>query len=55
MIKSAVSGEKKFQNIESELFGPRSMNNFDLWYTSIFMYSFYLSYKLTSEPSVQVS
>ena len=33
MLKSAVIEEKKFKNIESEWFGPRSMNDLDLWYS----------------------
>ena len=30
MLKSAVIEEKTFKN--NELFGPRSMNDLDLWY-----------------------
>ena len=33
MLKSAVTEEKKFKNIESEWFGPRSMKDLDLWYS----------------------
>ena len=33
ILKSAVIEEKKFKNIESEWFGPRSMNDLDLWYS----------------------
>ena len=33
MFKSGVIEEKKFTNIVSELFGPRSMNDIDLWYS----------------------
>ena len=32
-LKSAVIEEKKFKSIESEWFGPRSMNDLDLWYS----------------------
>ena len=28
-----VLEEKKFKNIESERFGPRSVNDLDLWYS----------------------
>ena len=33
MLKSVVIEEKKFKNIESEWFGPSSMNYIDLWYS----------------------
>ena len=33
MLKSAVIVENKFKNIESEWYGPRSMNDLDLWYS----------------------
>ena len=33
MLKSDVIEEKKFKNIESERFGPRSVNDLDLWYS----------------------
>ena len=33
LLKSAVIEERKFKNIESERFGPRSMNDLDLWYS----------------------
>ena len=33
MLTWAVIEEKKFKNIESEWFGPRSMNDHDLWYS----------------------
>ena len=32
-IGQVVIEEKKFKNIESERFGPRSMNDLDLWYS----------------------
>ena len=31
-IGQVVIEEKKFKNIESERFGPRSINDLDLWY-----------------------
>ena len=40
MLKSVVTEEKKFKNIESERFGPRPMNDLDLFYSYSFMYSF---------------
>ena len=33
MLKYTVTEEMKFKNIESEKFGPKSMNDFDLWYS----------------------
>ena len=33
MLKSAVTEEKKFKNIEPEWFGPRSMNDLNLWFS----------------------
>ena len=33
MLKSVVTEEKKFINIESEWFRPRSINDLDLWYS----------------------
>ena len=33
ILKSVVIEEKKFKNIESECFGPRSVNDLDLWYS----------------------
>ena len=32
-ISQVVIEENKFKNIESERFGPRSVNDFDLWYS----------------------
>ena len=32
-IGLVIIAEKKFNNIESERFGPRSMNDLDLWYS----------------------
>ena len=32
-IGLAVIEEKKFENIESEWLGPRSLNDLDLWYS----------------------
>ena len=32
-ISLVITEEKKFKNIESERFGPRSMNDPDLWYS----------------------
>ena len=32
-ISLVVVEENKFKNIESERFGPRSMNDLDLWYS----------------------
>ena len=32
-IGLVVIEEKKFKNIESETFGPRSINDLDLWYS----------------------
>ena len=32
-IVFVVIEEKKFKNIEYERFGPRSMNDLDLWYS----------------------
>ena len=32
-IGQVVTEEKKFKNIESEWFGPRSVNDLDLWYS----------------------
>ena len=32
-IGLVVIEEKKFKNTESERFGPRSMNDLDLWYS----------------------
>ena len=28
-----IEGKKSFNNIEAEIFGPRSMNDLDLWYS----------------------
>ena len=33
MLKSAVTEEKKFKNIECKWFGPRSLTDLDLWYS----------------------
>ena len=40
MIGRVFIEEKKFKNIESERFGPRSVNDLDLWYSCRCMYSF---------------
>ena len=32
-IGQVVIEEKKFKNVESERFGPRSINDLDLWYS----------------------
>ena len=31
--RQVVIEEKKFKNTESEIFGPRSMNDLNLWYS----------------------
>ena len=33
LIGQVVIEENKFKNIESERFGPRSVNDLDLWYS----------------------